>query len=121
MITTSALRASGVGTRAFITLYWLPLGAGGVRLVRWNGRLYEAIAAHLQHRESLDLYHSACRSDSEPTAMPSRWPRYGARTNLIGAWSPRVLWGCRNWATRACFAMKFGGGATGASRTPLRP
>lgn len=59
MNTASALRSSGMGTRALITLYWLPLGAGGVRLVRWNGRLYEAIAAHLQHRESLDLYHSA--------------------------------------------------------------
>ncbi|NGN69542.1 hypothetical protein G5C51_37355 [Streptomyces sp. A7024] len=44
---------------ASVELYWLPLGAGGMRLVRWNGRLYETAAAHRRHREALDLYHSA--------------------------------------------------------------
>ena len=39
-------------------LYWLPLGAGG-RFVRLNGRIFEALAARLQHRERHDLYHSA--------------------------------------------------------------
>lgn len=28
-----------------VCLYWIPLGAGG-RVVRWNGRLYEAVVAH---------------------------------------------------------------------------
>ena len=41
-----------------VDLYWLPLGAGG-RFVRWNGRIFEAFAARLQHRERRDLYHSA--------------------------------------------------------------
>ncbi len=41
-----------------VDLYWLPLGAGG-RFVRSNGRLYEALAARLQHRDRRDLYHSA--------------------------------------------------------------
>jgi hypothetical protein len=41
-----------------VTLYWLPLGAGG-HLVRLNGRLYEAVAARLAHRPVCDLYHSA--------------------------------------------------------------
>ena len=41
-----------------VDLYWLPLGAGG-RFVRSNGRLYEALAARLQHRDRSDLYHSA--------------------------------------------------------------
>lgn len=46
------MRADGVD------LFWLPLGAGG-HCVRFNGRLYEALAAALQHREQFDLYHSA--------------------------------------------------------------
>jgi hypothetical protein len=43
---------------ASVTLYWLPLGAGG-HFVRWNGRLFEAAAARLAHREPHDLYHCA--------------------------------------------------------------
>jgi hypothetical protein len=43
---------------AGVDLYWLPLGAGG-HFVRFNGRVYEAIDAHLDRRRSLDLYHSA--------------------------------------------------------------
>jgi hypothetical protein len=43
---------------AGIDLYWLPLGAGG-RFVRFNGRVYEAIQARLEHRRPLDLYHTA--------------------------------------------------------------
>jgi hypothetical protein len=45
-------------TETGVDLYWLPLGAGG-RFVRSNGRLYEAVAARLQHRDRSDLYHSA--------------------------------------------------------------
>jgi hypothetical protein len=41
-----------------VDLYWLPLGAGG-RFVRSNGRLYEWLAARVQHRDRRDLYHSA--------------------------------------------------------------
>jgi hypothetical protein len=43
---------------AWTDLYWLPLGAGG-HWVRWNGRLYERLAAWHQHRSACDLYHSA--------------------------------------------------------------
>lgn len=43
---------------ASVELYWLPLGAGG-HFVRWNGRVFEAVAARLQHRGPADLYHSA--------------------------------------------------------------
>ena len=39
-------------------LYWLPLGAGG-HSVRLNGRVFEAVAARLEHRAACDLYHSA--------------------------------------------------------------
>jgi hypothetical protein len=41
-----------------VDLYWLPLGAGG-HFVRWNGRIFEALAARMQHRERRELYHSA--------------------------------------------------------------
>jgi hypothetical protein len=41
-----------------VDLYWLPLGAGG-HFVAFNGRVYEAIAARREHRDPLDLYHTA--------------------------------------------------------------
>jgi hypothetical protein len=47
-----------VTTETWIELYWLPLGAGG-HFVRWNGRVYEALAARRQHRAPVPLYHSA--------------------------------------------------------------
>jgi hypothetical protein len=43
---------------AAVDLYWLPLGAGG-HFVRFNGRIYEALAARVQRRPRCDLYHSA--------------------------------------------------------------
>lgn len=47
-------------TRASIDLFWLPLGAGaGGLCVRGSGRVYEALAALRQHRQRVDLYHSA--------------------------------------------------------------
>jgi hypothetical protein len=49
-----AVSAGSVG----IDLYWLPLGAGG-HSVRWNGRLFEWIAAAIERRDRCDLYHSA--------------------------------------------------------------
>jgi hypothetical protein len=45
---------------ASVDLYWLPLGAGDAsHCVRWNGRIYEALAARRGCREPRDLYHSA--------------------------------------------------------------
>ena len=41
-----------------VDLYWLPLGAGG-HFVRFNGRVYERILAHREHRQCCDLYHTA--------------------------------------------------------------
>ena len=45
-------------TESGVDLYWLPLGAGG-RSVRFNGRVFEAVAARLGRRRPCDLYHSA--------------------------------------------------------------
>jgi hypothetical protein len=50
----------------WVDLYWLPLGAGG-HFVRWNGRIYEAVAAARQHRSRCDLYHTALRIRSGGT------------------------------------------------------
>jgi hypothetical protein len=43
---------------ARVDLYWLPLGAGG-HSVRFNGKMFEAVAARLAHRTPQELYHSA--------------------------------------------------------------
>ena len=42
----------------YVDLYWLPLGAGG-RCVRWNGRVYEQLAARRAGRPPQALFHSA--------------------------------------------------------------
>lgn len=55
----TALGSHRTGMPASVDLYWLPLGAGGVRLVRWSGRLFEAIVARHEGRRPGDLYHSA--------------------------------------------------------------
>lgn len=44
-----------------VELFWIPLSAGGVRLVQWSGRLFEAVVASREHRPACDLYHSALR------------------------------------------------------------
>ncbi len=43
-----------------VDLLWIPLGAGSrVPVVRWNGRLYEAMSARRERRPRRDLYHAA--------------------------------------------------------------
>ena len=43
-----------------VDLYWIPLGAGaGGAVVRFSGRVYEAITATLAHRRRRALFHSA--------------------------------------------------------------
>ena len=56
-------RSASIGTMqsartASIDLFWIPLGAGG-HLVRFNGRIFEAVAAVREHRRRCDLYHAA--------------------------------------------------------------
>ena len=55
---TEDTSATSGGAKAWVDLYWLPLGAGG-HFVRWNGRVYEWLSACRDHRAPLDLYHSA--------------------------------------------------------------
>ena len=73
---------AGPMTTAAIRLLWLPLGAGG-RSVRWNGRMFEAIAARVAHREPRDLYHAALEisvgDDRWVLEMAPAWSRSADR------------------------------------------
>jgi hypothetical protein len=46
------------GVAGSVTLHWIPLGAGA-RSVRFNGIVYEAVAAAVEQRSRCRLYHSA--------------------------------------------------------------
>ncbi len=46
------------GDLGTVNLYWIPLGAGA-HVVRFSGRLFEALSAFVGHRPRTDLYHSA--------------------------------------------------------------
>jgi hypothetical protein len=52
------VRSDQASLPADVTLYWLPLGAGG-HCIRLNGRIFEALQARHQRRPARDLYHSA--------------------------------------------------------------
>ena len=61
-----------------VDLFWIPLGAGG-HVVRWNGKIYEAIKAFAEHRPRRALYHTALevrapdgRFVIESTPIPTR-------------------------------------------------
>jgi hypothetical protein len=41
-----------------VDLYWIPLGAGA-QVVRFSGKVFEALSALVQRRPRCDLYHSA--------------------------------------------------------------
>jgi hypothetical protein len=43
---------------AGVYLYWIPLGAGA-HVVRVSGKVFEALSAVVQRRQTCDLYHSA--------------------------------------------------------------
>jgi hypothetical protein len=69
---------AGASDIGWVDLYWLPLGAGDrFPIVRWNGRLFEGLVAHHQHRAATDLYHSALvvqlRSDRFAIEMAPVW------------------------------------------------
>lgn len=59
-----------------LDLYWIPLGAGGVGFVRFNGRVYEAITAVLERRPPSALYHTALEvvSPRGRHTIENAWP-----------------------------------------------
>ncbi len=67
------------GEPASVALYWLPLGAGG-HSVRWNGRMFETVAAWHEHRAVQDLYHSALEIHTGPDRyVIEMTPAWGSR------------------------------------------
>lgn len=74
-------------TRSGVDLLWIPLGAGAaLPMVRWNGRMYEALAARRERRSRLDLYHAAL----EVRAFGARFvvemtPAWGSSHSTEGA------------------------------------
>ncbi len=80
-------------------LFWLPLGAGG-RLVRWNGRVYEAVRARLQHRPATDLYHCALQ-----VGLPEgRWA-----VEMTPVWSAGAAGGDRGVVARGAVGARWAG------------
>jgi hypothetical membrane protein len=81
-----------------IDLCWLPLGAGG-QFVRLNGKIYEAIAARLQRRPVLDLYHSALQVYvPEGCYVIEQTPVFdsnGARRGVVGEGPVGARWAGR--------------------------
>jgi hypothetical protein len=63
-------------TSTGIDLYWIPLGAGGVGFVRFNGWVYEGIRARVERRHALDLYHTALevRLPEGRFTIENAWP-----------------------------------------------
>ena len=70
-----------------IDLLWIPLGAGStLPVVRWNGRLYEAIAARREGRPPRDLYHAALEVGAFGTRfVVEMTPAWGASHSREGA------------------------------------
>lgn len=73
-----------------IALYWLPLGAGG-HSVRWNGRIFEWIAAGLGRRRRCDLYHSVPKR-SRVLGFSAATPSAHALLELVPL-VPTPVWG----------------------------
>jgi hypothetical protein len=88
---------------AAIDLIWLPLGAGG-RSVRVNGRVFEAIAARVQHRPACDLFHSALEVTSGGARfaieMAPAWDAGGASRGAVAEGPVGAPWAGRLRAFR---------------------
>lgn len=75
--------------RDAVLLHWIPLGAGSrLPVVRWNGRLFEAVAARRAGRAPQDLYHGALEVFSDGALfvieMAPAWSRAGVDRGVAG-------------------------------------
>ena len=88
---------------AAVDLYWLPLGAGG-HSVKYNGRVFESVAARLQHRPSCDLYHAALEitlnSERWVIEMAPAWDANGSRRGAVLEGPVGARWAGRSRAFR---------------------
>lgn len=80
-----------------IDLFWIPLGAGGAAMVRVNGRIYEAVKARIEHREPLDLYHTALevRVPDGRYTVENGWPSPDSDTAARGVVVEGPVWSRR--------------------------
>lgn len=90
--------------KAWIDLYWIPLGAGGSGFVRVVGKVYEAVKARVDHRKRLALYHTALRVRTSRGlfAVEMMLPSPGGDINsrgvvLVGAVASARLAGLRSF------------------------
>src|SRR4051794_7586343 len=81
---------SGGRRTARVDLYWLPLGAGG-HCVRWNGRIFEAVAAARASRSRCDLYHSALVVSTSTQGPTQRFSIELAPAAKGDGWQPGVV------------------------------
>jgi hypothetical protein len=98
----TSLGAAGEAGPDGVDLFWIPLGAGaGGTVVRWSGRVYEAVAAARARRPRQGLFHSALEVtvDGHRTAieMAPVWTTTGDRgvvaegpvgRRFLGRWRP---------------------------------
>ena len=81
-----------------VDLFWIPLGSGG-HSVRFNGKVYEALAARMAHRPRCDIFHTALTVrvpdglfTIEMTPIPDRkpWERGVVAEGAVGTrWAGR--------------------------------
>jgi hypothetical protein len=87
--------------RSGVALLWIPLGAGSrVPVVRWNGRLYEAVRARCEHREPSALFHAALEVELRGASyVVEMTPAWGAGHSGAGAvaWGPVGLAALGRW------------------------
>jgi hypothetical protein len=94
-----AFGSTGTADDAAVSLYWLPLGAGG-HSVRFNGIVYEAVRSMVERRPRFDLYHTALEIlvprglvAVEMTPIPNgrSWERGVVAEGPVGArWAGRL-------------------------------
>jgi hypothetical protein len=88
--------STGEKASAAIDLYWLPLGAGG-RSVKYNGRVFEWLAARREGRAVCDVYHAALQvhlgAERYVIEMAPAWDDHGASRGAVleGAVGTRAL------------------------------
>jgi hypothetical protein len=109
-----------------VDLYWLPLGAGDTTgCVRWNGRLYEAVAARYARREPCDLYHSALEvrlgADLFTIEMTPVWGNEEADRGVVSEGSVGLSWLGRSRFFRYEIRCWRGGNIPDASEAVASP
>src|SRR4051794_26825503 len=116
---------------AAVNLYWIPLGAGR-RSVRFNGRVYEAVQAALEHRPRCDLYHAALAVELEgdrytievaPSPDADEASRGVVGTGAVGSrsigWLRLFRYEVRCWRGGSIPDLRYGVG--GPRRHPTQP